>query len=364
MRYASIDVLRTLAISLMVLVHFMENLSGSDWWPGGLAAPLFTFLVGVSFRLWVQSQEAKNTSASDITRIAVRRGLFLFVLGIAFNFFIWLPEDTFNWDVLTLIGTATMILALVRGMPVGFLTFVCVVIFVLSPFLRIQADFADSWTNGYYEHDETIPDILVGFLAVAYFPVFPWLVFPLAGYIAGAQLFPEQPENGTTDPPSVRPLVLLGAGLILLSVVLVCVRSILPDPVPDTLLTGWTMFPASVEYVTGMLGFVLLSLAGLHVWLDRRQLLAHYPGVVRVAETMSRYSLTIYVLHHAVHLWPLWIYGAVVGEEPTQFWHNALPVEVSVVLAIVCLVVCYFLFRWMSRVEWPCIESIMRWVCD
>ena len=66
-RQASIDVLRAVAIALMVVVHFVENLSGwyadativfagvhQVWWlPTGFAAPTFTFLTGVSYRLWV-----------------------------------------------------------------------------------------------------------------------------------------------------------------------------------------------------------------------------------------------------------------------------------------------------------------------
>ena len=64
MRLLSIDILRTVAIGMMVLVHFVENLSAGyglptldatiterPWWlPMGLAAPLFALLSGVSYR--------------------------------------------------------------------------------------------------------------------------------------------------------------------------------------------------------------------------------------------------------------------------------------------------------------------------
>lgn len=56
MRLVSIDILRSLAIITMVIIHFVENLSsfyGADgstlgrvWLPTGFAAPLFTFLSG------------------------------------------------------------------------------------------------------------------------------------------------------------------------------------------------------------------------------------------------------------------------------------------------------------------------------
>jgi len=38
-RYVSIDILRTVAIVLMVVVHFMENLAGATWSPAGNGAP-------------------------------------------------------------------------------------------------------------------------------------------------------------------------------------------------------------------------------------------------------------------------------------------------------------------------------------
>lgn len=363
MRHASIDLLRTVAIALMVIVHFLENLSGAHWSPGDFGAPLFTFLVGVNYRLWARSQEAKGVAESVVRRVAVRRGLFLFALGMAFNFFVWLPEDTFNWDVLTLIGTALVVLAFARGWPGWFVAFGCAVAFTLAPFLRLQADYTSHWPDGSFECDLTLPDILVGYLATGYFPLFPWLVFPLAGYVAGTVVFPD-PADDDPSPPSVRPAATAGVGLILLALGLGLVRADLPTPVSAGLLTGWTMFPASVEYVTGTLGLALLAFAVLHVLVDRRRLLDRFPGVLSVAGTMSRYSLTVYLLHHVLHLWPLWVYGAVAGDEPTHFWRGAMPAAVSVPLAAVCLVACYWLFREMARREWPGVESVMRWVCD
>ena len=363
MRHGSIDVLRTVAIALMVLTHFLENLSGATWAPAGFGAPLFAFLVGVNFRIWTLSQEAKGATDDAIRRRAVRRGLFLFVLGFAFNVFVWLPEDTFNWDVLTMIGTAMVALAFARGLPAGLLAFVGSVVFVLAPFLRLQAEYDAHWVNGYFECETELPDVLIGYLATGYFPLFPWILFPLVGYLAGTVVFPD-PRDGGTSPPSVRPLVRWGIVFILASAGLRILRPHLPDPVPTALVTGWTMFPASVEYVAGVLGAALLTFALLHVGIDRRGGLARFPALLSAARTMSQYSLTVYLLHHALHLWPLWIWGSLAGGDATQFWRNALPEWAAVILAGVCFVVCDALFREMSRREWPSVESAIRWICD
>lgn len=362
MRQASIDLLRTAAIALMVLVHFLENLAGAVWTPAGFGAPLFAFLAGVSFRIWVRSQEAKGRSETDIRKVGVRRGLFLIGLGFAFNFHVWLPGDLYNWDVLTMTGTALVVLPFVRNLPAELLAFAGGMAVLISPFLRIQADYDAHWANWYYEHDGTLGDILSGYLATGYFPLFPWLVFPLAGYLAGKVVFPDPDESD--GPPSVRPLMLWGVTFVAISVLLRVVRPVLPDPIPTTLVKGWTMFPASWEYVSGVLGMALLLFGGLHVLVDRRRKLDRVPVLLGVAKTMSRHTLSIYLLHHVLHIWPLWVVGVLTGNEVTRLWRNALPMDAAMALVPVCLLVCFAVFRVAERREWPTTETLMRWLCD
>jgi uncharacterized membrane protein len=200
MRYLSIDVLRGTAILLMIQVHFVDNLSprteGSAWLYdlsaglGLLPAPLFTFVAGLSYCLWVRKQESLGRRDEDITKITVRRGLFLFGTGIAFNVLVWLPEDTFNWDILTLLGTSLLVLAFARHLPPGILVLLAAVILILSPPLRATTDYADYWIDQSYEADFTLQDVLRGFFVNAYFPVFPWLFFPLVGFSIGDIAYP------------------------------------------------------------------------------------------------------------------------------------------------------------------------------
>ncbi len=73
----------------------------------GLGAPLFVFLSGVGYRLWVAGQVARGKSDLEISKTTIRRGLFVIGTGFVFNILVWLPEDTFIWDVLTFIGTGS-----------------------------------------------------------------------------------------------------------------------------------------------------------------------------------------------------------------------------------------------------------------
>lgn len=357
MRYVSIDILRAIAIVLMVFVHFMENLAGADWGPAGFGAPLFTFLVGVSYWLWLDSQYEKKRPTEEIGRTSARRGVFLFVVGVAFNVIVWLPEDTFNWDVLTLIGSALLLLTAIRDMPLLVPLAGIAAALVCGPVMREFADYNSYWTDGYFDPDWTWGQIALGYLAIGYFPLFPWIAYPLAGFVT-ATLFFEDRERAPTGRA-----MLLGGSLIALAVAMVIARPYLPTPLNGTVLKGWTMFPPSIEYTTGTLGGALFAFAALHRWLDPHGRRYEGTRVLRVAGLCSKYSLSMYLFHHVVHLWPVWAYGALAGDTATQYWRYALPVWVAIPLAVACLVVGYALFAWIDRTKRGSLETLMRRVC-
>ena len=361
MRLPSIDLLRTLAILLMVVVHFLENLSGVDWAPAGLGAPLFAFLAGLSHHLRGRSLEAKGVPDDAILRTSVRRGLFLFAAGVLFNVFVWLPPDVFNWDVLTMTGTALVLLPFLRRFPPPAVLALAAAVYVVTPVLRQQADYDSYWTDGYFDPDLTIPDILVGYLATGYFPLFPWLVFPLVGHVVGVYAFP--PHDPAARPP-VRPLLLAGLALLAAAALMHLGYRLFDEPISDRLLIGWHMFPASPEYMAGTLGLCLVLFGTLHELIDRRGRLTRPAWALAPTGTLGRHSLSVYLLHHALHLWPLWVYGWAHADDTTDYWREALPAGVSLALVPVCLGVCYAYLRAADRWKLPTAESVMRWVCD
>ena len=209
-RLVSIDVLRTTAIVLMTVVHFVENLAGSYdiesgpfiganryWWmPTGFAAPLFTFLSGVSYRLWADAQAARGRDTDEISKITVRRGLFLILFGFAFNVLVWMPEDVFNWDILTLIGTAMLALDVARRTAPAVPAVACGLLVGLAPTLRAVADYRASWAEGFYDYEFTLGEVVLGYFATGYFPVFPWLALPLAGFLAAPLIYGRHDHRG------------------------------------------------------------------------------------------------------------------------------------------------------------------------
>ena len=199
-----------MAIGMMVLVHFVENLSTYYdtspvgpasrehlWWlPVGLAAPLFTLLTGVSYRYWMTAQKDRGIDDCIISKRTVRRGLFLIGIGFTFNVFVWLPEDTFNWDILTFIGSALIILNLIRKLPTEVLLTGILLVAILSPPLQALSDYYAFWINGYFEYDLTLSDLVAGYLVTGYFPLFPWIILPITGFVIAPTLF--MPSSNTS----------------------------------------------------------------------------------------------------------------------------------------------------------------------
>ncbi len=363
MRYPSIDLMRTVAICLMVIVHFVENLSGQKsypWLPTGFAAPIFTFLSGISYSLWLNSQRSHGATEELISKRTVRRGLFLLGVGFAFNILVWMPDDTYNWDVLTFVGSAWLFLGFVRDLPAIVSVSICVMVFVFSPVMRVVADYPAYWTTGYFDCDMELSQVSLGFLVTGYFPFFPWIILPLAGYLIGQRML----VDGTDPPPSFHWLALAGASLMGVAWLSVRFRDQTPAVVQKHLLKGWTMFPPSPEYLLTTMGFVLLVFSLLHQWIDRNPRFQVHRAFAVTAASFSQHAFTMYLLHHVVHLWPLWIYGVIAGHDATHYWQTGTSLGTALTLAILFLVVAALFLRWMDRTNTPGMESLMRWLCD
>lgn len=362
MRFSSIDILRTLSIAIMVVVHFCENLSGVTPKIAGIGAPMFMFLSGVSYRLWLNGRTARQLSSESIRKITFRRGLFLIGLGFLFNILVWMPEDVFNWDVLTLIGTGMLCLGLARQAPPPLIWLTCGMLFLCSPALRQLADWDSYWSNGYFDPDFTMHDLWFGFFVVGYFPIFPWLLFPLLGFSLGTITFGDK-----TDQPNTTVLLrtcAFGFALMCVAACAVATRYLFAEYLPATWPNSWTMFPPSVEYTTGTIGWVLFAFSGCYWLVDLKMPVERLRLLRKVTEQFSRRSLTAYLMHHVVHLWPLWLYAVWQGQETTFYWRQATDLNTALILAAAFLVACYAFFSWLDRRKYPAVENLMRWLCD
>jgi hypothetical protein len=173
--------------------------------------------------------------------------------------------------------------------------------------------------------------------------------------VAGRAFFAGEPGE---EPPGRT--VLIGAGMLGLALVCVAIRGSRRSCSGHGYCGGGQCSPPSVEYVIGTIGFALLTFSLGHRWVDPRAKLLEGTRFLAIASVFSKYSLSIYVLHHVVHLWPLWLYGAIAGNEATEFWMKAMPVWASISLTVMFLIASYFLFRWMDRTGRGGIEGWLR----
>ncbi len=349
-RLHSIDILRALAIVWMILIHFVDNLSylkNRDTLLyeiigvfGILAAPIFTFLVGISFFISLNKYPPKIAR-----RQTLRRGAAIFLVGLLHNFIHWGTENIFDWDILTFIGSALIILYLLRNIKTeGFLAIIFGA-FLLSPILREFSGYNQHWNFvlNEYTYQRTFKDIFLGWLLDGFFPLLPWIVFPLTGYLSGRAILGVSAAEKQRKPA-------WNLGLLGVLIALVGALGVFLNPVTnlDAYFSPILFYPASTTYLLIMLGFCLTSFVGLWLLLDAEKMSTArakwtHGRLILPIQKFSRYSLSIYILHHSIHLIPLYLLGWLDFNDRWYYYTNALPLWAALFFWIIALFLFYYI---------------------
>jgi uncharacterized membrane protein len=264
-RIEAFDLARGLAVLFMILIHVLRHWGETATWSsplglalsfagGPLAAPVFMTLMGASLAF----------SSRRSLLVLVRRGAWLLAAAYVFNLArgtlpltlahevgLLTPDDVRPYtpwslltmvDILQLAGASLILLALLRAVVrpgIAWLAIAAAVVLV-APLLReVRAG-------------EPAVDALLGVLwatgSNVFYPVFPWLVFPLVGAVIGERL------RGADDRPAEF-LRIGTAGAVLGVVGLALLLN--ERPVLDAA-TYWALPPFLVP---GVLGVVLGWLA-------------------------------------------------------------------------------------------------------
>ena len=193
-RLLEIDVLRGVAILAMAGFHLFFDLvffaqsaldlysfSSPFFWLGRIAAVLFVGLAGVSLylRFWRRGLNLeKNKPFFDF----VRRGIFIFGLGLLITIFTFLffPQNTVWFGVLHLIGIATILsIPLVNRPKLAGALGLLVLILGIGISLGIFSGFPH-W----------LAIFPFSFSTFDYFPLFPWLGVFWLGIFLGSVFYP------------------------------------------------------------------------------------------------------------------------------------------------------------------------------
>jgi uncharacterized membrane protein len=369
-RYFSIDILRAVAILLMIQVHAVDHFSEDIADPaylynlsqlfGHMSAPLFTLLSGLSFSLWLGAQKRAAVSTDEIVKYGLRRGMFVFGLGLVVNIFIWLPDATFDWDILALIGASAMILVGVRNWRPRTLIAICLVILLVSPPLRDLVNYPSYWRDGELEYETNLGEVLVAFFLSAYFPLLPWLIFPLIGFVLGQVFYPDEKEASL---PLSLPL--LGAALLALALIGALVGPQMPDWVAKYYATGWPtgFYPATTVFILGSLGGIFIGLWIMNHAIDLNRRVTGTGPVLMFFRRYSYFALTAYVVHLAVQLWPMWILAWWEKKGSIDYYSGKFAsLPTALVSAFVLIIVLYLFFIFLDRYKKYSLEYFMRWI--
>jgi len=265
-----------------------QDRSGEWFWLsqflGGLPAPIFLFLVGVSLALILDRMRARGASSRELAIKVLRRGSWILFLAYVFRFeqfLIWYPAsqwgDIFKVDTLNCIAICTLIIGLlsvvfnsrrtnIAAMGVATGAFVFITPWIYS-FKGLPA-FVLSYVNG-NEHPW-------------YFSVFPWAAFTLAGITFGYVLLEAKQRIG--EPEFFKRVAVVGVTAYALGAAMSLTR-IFEYGFFDYSLT-------SPHYFLVRLGWILLILYGAYLWSARNSAARWSPLIA-----LGQASLVVYWAH-------------------------------------------------------------------
>lgn len=314
-RDRAFDLARGVAVFFMVLIHVVETYGRPEVQAGAMgkvllflgqapAAPVFMFLMGVGVTL------ARAPSSNYF----LKRGIELFLLGYVLNFLratlpLWVAlrlghvtiEETAPYtplsellvgDIFQFAGIALPLCGFVycRRFHPHIVLAVAMMIAFLSPVLwglefgvpGVDWGLSLLWGDG------------VGM----YFPVFPWIVYPLFGVALGMLA---QDEDPTSD--ILRPFLWWGVGLIILGLAL---RGAFPALGSERYARSG---PATVLW---MCGFVLVWLR-VCTWLVQ---VVRPQALLSLLYFWSEHVARFYFIHWVIIGWGIGLFGAESSDEP------------------------------------------------
>jgi uncharacterized membrane protein len=196
-RFRFLDWMRGLAILVMIQCHAFNSLtrpdlrSGSAYiasqFVGGMAAPLFLFMAGVTFGFQMDSLERREPRLMHRWLIALRRSGYIFGIAILFRLFCFMgslpnPDwpDLLKVDILNCMGVAMAALSPAVLFPgrgrIRFAAAAAVVIAAAAPLVR---------QIPWHSAPPLLHDYLVPEAGAGRFPFFPFASYLAFGVLAG-----------------------------------------------------------------------------------------------------------------------------------------------------------------------------------
>lgn len=191
-RYIELDLLRTLAIVMMIIYHAaydlqffygwdFDTLNGPWWVFARLTAVLFLLIVGISFSISWSRHSSKSYKKYLL------RGLGVILCGMLVSLVTWLwdSETYVRFGILHLIGVSILLLPFFARL--GVMNAVLGILFIAADVLLKDSLMQTSLLL-------PLGIVPLGFDSVDYFPLIPWFGFVLIGYVLGHVIYVRHPR--------------------------------------------------------------------------------------------------------------------------------------------------------------------------
>jgi uncharacterized membrane protein len=366
-RVDSVDVLRALALIGMVICHYPIFLSSGEGrdamlyffsnhlMGGDCAASWFVFLVGLSQVLSIKKVDAAQ--AKNVSRVIIR-GMVIFIIGLLFLLVIQGYEELWDWDILTFIGAMTIILLLCRRAPSWVLLLFCSAVFFMTPWIRSFIDIAPfyggkfesvGWISDFipnfifdpvkdYEGGKTVLDNVIGFFLIGQFPLFPWIIFPVIGFVVGRRM---TQNLLAADSPFILIIGMMFTFMGLFTAYAGSMKS--GFSVANDYVTPLSFYPVSFSMIMFLVGVVLMLFISLWRIYDANPDSVKNPGMfLTYCRQISKYSLTIYISHFALFFIPLRIIKSATG---TYYLRDFVSTPTAFAMAVLLMILYYPLLK-------------------
>ncbi len=309
-RMPFLDWTRGIAVLVMIQCHTFNSLTRMDLreggpyvltqFVGGMAAPLFLFLAGVTFAFGMERQERHGASWKAKLAVSLKRAGYILFLAFLFRFSNWIfssprgPwQSMLRVDILNCMGFGLAVLAPAALLPgavrARVMALVGLAIAAASPVVN-----GLDWSGA----PEVVRNYLVpSHLGFAFFPCAAYLAFGLSVGTILRRLSADRVER-TMQWAVVVGLATVAAGQYF-------------SNIPYSVYTKSSFWIDSPALIVIRVGLILLLLAAAYLWTE----FAAGDGWSWV-QTLGKTSLMVYWVHVVL------VYGSVVNR-----WKRALSVE-------------------------------------
>jgi uncharacterized membrane protein len=335
-RLVYLDWMRGLAALIMLQGHVIDSWvrphdrTGEWFWLsqflGGLPAPTFLFLVGVSLAIVLDRMRANGAPSMALARKVVKRGSWILLLAYIFRFeqfLVWYPHsqwrDLLKVDTLNCIGISTLIVGLLSAPIKTRRANIIVMSAVTSAFVLLTP-----WLYPIKRLPPFILSYVNGDAHPSYFSMFPWAAFAFAGIAFGYILIDGRERMGEREfftRVAVGGICMYAAGAAM------SMTDIFEYGFFDYSLT-------SPHFFLVRLGWLLLIIYGAYLWTTRRSAGKWSPLVV-----FGQASLIVY-----------WIHMEIVYGRPLHNFAQSLSLS-STALQLTWLLPLMLLFAFAPRIQ-------------